>query len=41
MSGVLTEDERGKVREMFLACTPDGMQLASSVLSTLEATAED
>jgi len=39
MSGVLTEDERGKVREMFLACTPNIIQLTSSVLSTLEATA--
>jgi len=37
----LTEREREKVRDLYLACTSDSCQLASSLLESLQPTAQD
>jgi hypothetical protein len=38
---ILTDHEREKVRDLFLACTSDSCQLASSLLDSLQPTARD
>jgi hypothetical protein len=40
-AATLSDDERRKVRELLRACTPEGVELAVSILDTLDATSAD